>query len=29
MDKDYNRQVIVIKKELLDNWIDNRMDRCG
>lgn len=29
MDKDYNRQVIIIKKELLDNWIDNRMDRCG
>lgn len=29
MAKDYNRQVIIIKKELLDNWIDNWMDRCG
>lgn len=29
MDKDYNRQVIIIKKELLDNWIDNWVDRCG
>lgn len=29
MDKDYNRQVIIIKKELLDNWIDNWVDKCG
>ena len=29
MDKDYNRRVIIIKKELLDNWIDNWMDICG
>lgn len=29
VDRDCNRQVIIIKKELLDNWLDSWMDRCG